>query len=230
MTETTFKIADQEFDPEIAVDRIAEHPENYNEGDTGAISESMDEHGMYGAVLVQKSTGFILVGNHRYRAAKAKGAASVPGFWLDVDDDEAKRIMMVDNRTARLSTFNEHQLVALLTDAASSARGLAGTGYDGDDLDDLMAALNQPYVPDDPGSDGGYAEDPEEMAKRKDAVDNYVDRKGGGALVEMILVFTVDQRAEVAELLDRAREVKQEPDARAAELVLEALRAWQPSS
>lgn len=223
-----FSTAQQEYVEGLAIDTITEHPDNYNEGDVGAISESLDEHGFYGAVIVQKSTRFILVGNHRYRAAKLKGAEKIPGFLIDCDDDEAKRIMAVDNRTARLATFDEQKLVDLLTAAAESPRGLAGTGYDGDDLDDLMAALNRPYVPDDPGSDGDYAETPEEAAEREQRTRGYVDRKEGGALVEMILVFSVENRAEVGELLTNARKARNEPDARAADLILEALRAWQP--
>lgn len=131
MSETTpFRIADQQFDPDIPIASLREHPENYNRGDVGAISESMDEHGFYGAVLVQRSSGRILAGNHRYRTARDKGATTLPGFWLDCDDDEARRLLAVDNRTTHLATFDEAALIALLKQAQDSPRGLAGTGYD----------------------------------------------------------------------------------------------------
>lgn len=139
-----FRLASQVFNDAIPVDSIREHPGNANEGDVGAISESMDAHGFYGAVLVQKSSGFILAGNHRYRTAVAKGATSLPGFILDCDDDEALRLLAVDNRTTHLATINEAALAALLVPLASSPRGLEGTGYDGDDLDDVVRSLNPP--------------------------------------------------------------------------------------
>jgi ParB-like nuclease domain len=158
MAEIPFRVASQEFDPEIPVEGIREHPDNPNQGDVGAISESLDEHGFFGAVGVQRSTGYILWGNHRYRTAMIKGAATVPGFWLDVDDDAAGRILLVDNRTTHLATFDERKLVELLTAHARSGRGLAGTGYDGDDLDDLIQALTPPDLRRLAGQGGG-AED-----------------------------------------------------------------------
>lgn len=153
--EIAFRIADQEYDPAIQVSSIQEHPANPNFGDVGAISESLDAHGFYGAVIVQRSTSYILAGNHRHRAAAMKGAATVPGFWLDVDDDTASRILVVDNRTTHLATFDEEALVKLLASVATTSRGLAGTGYDGDDLQDLVQQLNPPDLGKLGGSGGG---------------------------------------------------------------------------
>jgi hypothetical protein len=144
MTEEAFRVAPQEFDAKIPLDQMRPHPENYNQGDVGAICESLDSHGFYGAVIVQRATGNILAGNHRYFAAQAKGAKTLPGFWLDVDDEDAKRILAVDNRTAKLATVDESKLVQLLASVFSTPKGLAGTGYDGDDLDDLVQQLQPP--------------------------------------------------------------------------------------
>src|SRR4051812_12296631 len=76
----------------VDVDAIKEHPDNYNVGDEASIRESMDTNGWFGAVLVQRSTGYIIAHNHAYRVAKAKGALQVPVLWKDVDDVEALRI------------------------------------------------------------------------------------------------------------------------------------------
>jgi hypothetical protein len=225
VADTGFKLAEQQFDPAIPVESISEHPANPNQGDIGAISESMDAHGFYGAVLVQASTGYILAGNHRYRAARMKGAASVPGFRLDVDDDTAARILAVDNRTAKLASVDEAKLVELLTGAAMAPRGLAGTGYDGDDLDYMIGLLGGNVNPD-AGSDGGWAESEEEQAARKQAVDSYNDRSQGGAMVEMILVFTHAARAEVTALTDASRKLIGDSDLRGAEIVVRALRSY----
>jgi hypothetical protein len=122
-----FYEAAQEFNPAIPVSSISEHPENYNEGDTEAIARSLDKHGFYGAVLVQRSTGHVIAGNHRLRSAAAKGATTIPGFLLDVDDDEARRIMADDNQTTHLATFNEDRLIALLKRTEESEGGLPAT-------------------------------------------------------------------------------------------------------
>jgi hypothetical protein len=133
-----FRVAAQEFDPEIAVSSISEHPQNYNRGDMGAIEESMVAHGFLGGIGVQRSTGFILFGNHRYREACKLGAPSLPGFWLDVGDDEAARILAVDNRTSMLAKPDESRLLALLAPLRDQPRGLAGTGYSDQALGDIM--------------------------------------------------------------------------------------------
>jgi len=58
-----------------------------------------------------------------------------------VDDEAALRILLADNRTARLGSDNEAALAELLTELAGTERGLAGTGFDGDDLDTLLNDL-----------------------------------------------------------------------------------------
>jgi hypothetical protein len=138
MADELFRVAAQTFDPAIAVDAVCEHPDNYNQADTGAIDESLQAHGFYGGIGVQKSTGRILWGNHRHREAKKLGAATLPGFWLDVDDAEAARILAVDNRTSALAKPDEQLLVALLRPLQESPSGLLGTGYTDSALADIM--------------------------------------------------------------------------------------------
>ena len=125
-----FHLAAQEYDPAIPVTALREHPKNYNLGDTEAIAESLDAHGFYGAVVAQKSTGLIIAGNHRYRIARNKGAPSIPGFWLDCDDDEAERILAHDNLTSKLAKVDEERLIALLTGVRDRTGSLYGTGHD----------------------------------------------------------------------------------------------------
>ena len=123
------------------VDAVQPHPRNPRQGDVGAIHESIEANGFYGAVVAQRSTGFILAGNHRWQAARHAGATEVPVIWVDVDDDHALRILLADNRTNDLATYDDSALASLLQELAD-AGNLAGTGYDGDALDDLLADLS----------------------------------------------------------------------------------------
>lgn len=135
---------------DVALDSISLHPENVRQGDVGAISESLAKHGQYRPIVVQQSTGFILAGNHTYKAAAALGWKKISAVHVDVDDEQARRIMLIDNRLSDLASYDEDALVALLTELAKTADGLDGTGYDGDDLDDLIAAMDDtpPAKPD----------------------------------------------------------------------------------
>lgn len=125
----------------VALDALRPHPRNPRQGDIGAIHESIRANGFYGQVVAQKSTGYILAGNHRWRAAAQAGATEIPVTWVDVDDDRALRILLADNRTNDLASYDDEALALLLKELADGA-GLGGTGYDGDDLDHLLAGLD----------------------------------------------------------------------------------------
>lgn len=129
------------------VDELTLHPANPRQGDVGEIARSLEANGWYGAVIVQKSSGFVLAGNHRVLAARGVGLVSVPVFEVDVDDETARRIMLVDNRSAELASYDDGLLVELVRAAAEAVGGLEGTGWDGDDLDALIKAAGEASGP-----------------------------------------------------------------------------------
>lgn len=141
------KLAGQKY-AVVSVDTLTEHPKNPRRGDVEMIQESIGRNDFYGAVIVQKSTGRILAGNHRWKAAKANGMGKIPAILLDVDDATALRILLADNRTSDEATYDDAILLELLQQA-NLASGLEGTGYDGADLAKLLAD-SQPPVPDIP--------------------------------------------------------------------------------
>ena len=122
----------------VPIDDLIRHPDNPRQGDVGAISASIEVNGWYGTVVAQSSTGRVLAGNHRLEAARHLGMTEVPVYWVDVDDATARRIMLADNRTNDLATYDDAVLAELLT-ALAEDDDLLGSGYDGDDLDALLA-------------------------------------------------------------------------------------------
>ena len=127
-----------------ALDAVQPHPRNPRQGDVGAIHQSIEANGFYGQIVAQRSTGHILAGNHRWLAAKQAGATRIPVTWVDVDDAHALRILLADNRTSDLASNDEYNLAQLLIEIQEATGDLTGTGYDGDDLDDLLADLKLP--------------------------------------------------------------------------------------
>jgi len=132
----------QQYEDRPVADLVL-HPRNPNQGDVGAIATSIDAIGWYGAPIVQKSTGYILAGNHRVMAARHEGAETVPCLVIDVDDDVATRILVGDNRLAALAYMDDERALELLMELQATG-GLPGTGYDEDDLDALVRSL-QPF-------------------------------------------------------------------------------------
>jgi ParB-like chromosome segregation protein Spo0J len=126
----------------VALSKISVHPRNVRQGDIGAISESLSAHGQYRPLVVQKSSGHILAGNHTYMAAKALGWPKIAVVYVDVDDEEALRILLVDNRTNDLASYDEHALSDLLAELGSTDQGLQGTGYTVEELDDMLNDIN----------------------------------------------------------------------------------------
>lgn len=123
---------------DIPVAELTPHPDNVNIGDVEAIKESIRVNGFYAPLLVQASTGYIIAGNHRYRAAQELGAVTIPVIFLDVDDERAKRMMLADNRINRLGHDDIEALSSALADLAESESGLLGTGYSPLDLQRLL--------------------------------------------------------------------------------------------
>lgn len=124
----------------VAIGSIAEHPRNPNRGDMERIAESIAADGFYGAIVVQKSTGLILAGNHRYRAAVEAGMAEVPVCYVDIDDEAALRILVKDNRIAEFGERDEALLAELLADIEASS-GLRGTGFTEEEVRQLAHDL-----------------------------------------------------------------------------------------
>ena len=125
------------------------HPDNVRQGDLGAVVELVRENGFVGVVYAQRSTRRIIAGHTRTKAAVELAIPEVPVLWLDVDDAKARRLVLADNRASDLADYDDGALADLLRSIHDDegAAGLVGTGFDGDDLDDLVATLDAPFEP-----------------------------------------------------------------------------------
>lgn len=145
---------------DIPVGDLALLPGNPRQGDIGAVSESMRVNGVYQPIIVNRGTLTgrpfeVIAGNHRAQAAQQLGHNTIPAVILDVDDEQATRIALADNRTSDLADYDNDALVAMLQNLPD----LTGTGYDGDDLDDLLSALEAPSLDDLANEYGGLTEE-----------------------------------------------------------------------
>ena len=123
------------------ITQLKPHPQNVRQGDVGAISLSLEQHGQYRPIVVQQSTGFILAGNHTYKAAKALKWKDIAATYVDVDDEQALRILLIDNRANDLASYDDSALVEMLKALMDTELKLDGTGFDPSDLDQLLKDL-----------------------------------------------------------------------------------------
>lgn len=135
---------------EIEIDRLTEHPNNPRRGDIPTIMQSLERFGQIKPVVVQRSTGYIVAGNHVTKAAKRLGWDKVKVLVKDLTDEEARDYLLADNRATDKSGYSDADLYRVLSEALD-ADSLEGTGYTVDDIELLADALGEGTVNDDHG-------------------------------------------------------------------------------
>lgn len=124
----------------LPVGILQEFPGNAKRGDVETIRHSIRRHGQYRAIVVRKVPNqklTILAGNHTYRAVVAEGHDEIRCEIITCTDDEAKRINLADNRTSEIGTYDDDDLLALLTGLDND---FDGTGWTNDEVDRMLNA------------------------------------------------------------------------------------------
>jgi len=128
-----------------ALASLKPHPKNVRVGDVQLIKDSLQHHGQYRPIVVQQSTNHILAGNHTFKAAKELGWDTIEVTYVDVDNDQALRILLMDNRANDKATYDTDELVGLLDQLLDTDLELTGTGFSMGDLTELLADMETPH-------------------------------------------------------------------------------------
>jgi ParB-like chromosome segregation protein Spo0J len=118
----------------VSVNEILTHPLNPREGDIGAIIDSLSTMGQYRPIVVNRLTKNCVSGNHTLQAAVQLGWEKIAVHWIEVDDIEEIKILIVDNRTSDLATYDSGELNKLLTSTS-----IKGTGFSRDEVAEILA-------------------------------------------------------------------------------------------
>ncbi|MBF6460170.1 ParB N-terminal domain-containing protein [Nocardia puris] len=122
----------------VPIADLIPYPGNARVSDLDAIADSLRENGQYRPIVVQRSTNYVLTGNHTMEAAETRlGWKEIDVHYIDVDDERARRIVLADNRTADKGHYD----VAALAELLQELPDLDGTGYTDADLDALLESL-----------------------------------------------------------------------------------------
>lgn len=127
MEHTTFALSD-----------LQHYHRNARRGNIKAIAESLRANGQYKPIVVNKGTktgraNEVLVGNHTLDAAESEGWENISAVVIDVTDDQARRIVLADNRTSDLGAYDDELLLELLLESDD----LDGTAFTAEDVEAL---------------------------------------------------------------------------------------------
>lgn len=135
----------------LPLEELALHPRNPRQGDVGAIYESLRVFGQQKPIVVQDAPAppyVVVAGNHALLAARqlrelGSGWTHLAAVRSPMDDQTALRYALADNRTSSLGTYDPDLLSGILSELAVLDL-LEATGYDGDDVDQLLSRLSSP--------------------------------------------------------------------------------------
>ena len=150
-------------------------PGNARRGVVSGIKESMRLNGVFAPLVVQQSTGMIMIGNHRFQALQQLHKED-PENWpaeaacviLDVNDNRANKINLVDNKTSDDAAWDDRLLAEQLQEVLEEQHSLEGTGFDEDEFNAIVGRLDAEQLETD--EEGTAAADAQDIEPPEDPI------------------------------------------------------------
>lgn len=146
----------EEVDPST----LREHPDNWrlhSDEQLAILSRILGDLGQIGGIIASKRSRLVLNGHARLRLAIDQGVRRVLVQWVDVTEEEERRVLATFDSVAAMRDTRKEQLLKLVEDeeVARLSRGI-----------DLLDALRDPPLeglhgrgdPDQTGEEGGQSE------------------------------------------------------------------------
>jgi hypothetical protein len=111
---------------------------NPRRGKVAEVIESLREFGQHRAMVVQRSTGQVIIGNHMLKAMHALGWTHGDVLIVEDEDTKALRRAVADNATGDKATYDEEELAEVMKEIG------AVPGFGDSDIDKLLSKLEPP--------------------------------------------------------------------------------------
>ena len=124
----------------VKISELRPHPKNPRVHPDSAIEKlerSIKEFGWTNPILVS-ADGYILAGHARLKAAEKAGIEEVPVIYLPLEGEKAEAYLVADNRLQDETDWDYEKLKNLLQELDSGKIDLELTGFDMDEIEDLM--------------------------------------------------------------------------------------------
>jgi len=130
----------------VKINELKPHPKNPRVHPDSAIDKlvrSIKEFGWTNPILVS-ADGYILAGHARLKAAEKAGIKEVPVIYLPLEGAKAEAYLIADNRLQDETDWDLPKLKDLLQELDTGEFDIELTGFDVDEIEDLMTQF---YVP-----------------------------------------------------------------------------------
>lgn len=130
------------------LDKLELDPDNANTHPTDnmkAIEDSLQDHGQVVPLLVQRSRGRVIHGNGRLEQMRTMGWTECQVIYLDIDDDEFRRLAIRMNRSAELAVWNQDVLAKQLAEIVENQEDVSieSMGWSTKELQAMQAELDR---------------------------------------------------------------------------------------
>lgn len=130
----------------VKISELRPHPKNPRVHPDSAIDKlvrSIKEYGWTNPVLVS-ADGYVLAGHARLKAAEKAGISEVPVIYLPLKGAKAEAYLIADNRLQDETDWDYEKLKDLLQELDTGEFDLELTGFDMEEIEDLVAQFNVP--------------------------------------------------------------------------------------
>ncbi len=130
----------------VKISELRPHPKNPRVHPDSAIDKlvrSIKEYGWTNPVLVS-ADGYVLAGHARLKAAEKAGISEVPVIYLPLEGAKAEAYLIADNRLQDETDWDYEKLKDLLQELDTGELDLELTGFDMDEIEDLITQLHIP--------------------------------------------------------------------------------------
>lgn len=206
---------------------------NAKEHDLGGISTSLERFGFLERVIVNETTGHLIGGHGRIdilqqleangesppeNIAVENGEWLVPTDYVSIPEEDEEAAALALNRLTELGGWDRSALAEILKDSAEQKEGLRGTGYDLEDLEQLLGDLEYGTISTVQGSEEQQWNPAERFEKQYSVT----------SLRQIQLVMEEKQYLWALGLLDKIRQ--EEGWETNTEAVFSALKLWEQNS
>ena len=130
----------------VKISELRPHPKNPRVHPDSAIDKlvrSIKEYGWTNPILVS-ADGYVIAGHARLKAAEKAGISEVPVIYLPLEGAKAEAYLITDNRLQDETDWDLPKLKDLLQELDTGEFDLELTGFDMDEIEDLMTQFHVP--------------------------------------------------------------------------------------